>query len=212
MSSLNLLLQVMLHVALRKVIQNRAVLGKENRRDVNCLCVPNFAVFDAEFLSVACGQKTQFSAHAEVGDDQVHHFVQHSIVRRLLAQHFLWKARVLSVYCAWFRFGTLFKVSCVFQRLRPSACVQLIKTESVEVHDVSNIEAENPRVLVNLFHSQAGTLIDFVFVFVRKLVHFFERLKRNIQVLLFHYTVSEILTTFWCGHFLDWRERGNQII
>jgi len=67
---------VVLGVALSDMLDQRAVVGEEIRRDVNGLRVPDLAVFQAEFLGTQSGQEAEFGANAEVGHDNIESFVQ----------------------------------------------------------------------------------------------------------------------------------------
>jgi hypothetical protein len=56
----------MLRVALRDVLNERTVIGQKVRGNMNGLCVPNFAVFEAVLRRVQHREEAQLCADAEV--------------------------------------------------------------------------------------------------------------------------------------------------
>ena len=59
------------------------------------------------------------------------------------------------------------------------------------MHDVADVEAEDPVVCRVVFHAQSAACRDFEFLLDLKFIHFFESLERNFQPFFLGHTVLE---------------------
>ena len=83
LSSLYLGPQVVLGIALRDVLDQRAIVGQEVRCDVDGFRVPDLAVLEAVLLWVESGQEPQLCADAKVRHDHVQCLVEQLVFGHL---------------------------------------------------------------------------------------------------------------------------------
>ena len=68
--------EVVFRVALRDMLDKRTVIWQKVRRDVDCICVPNFAVLKAVLLGIEHCEEAQLRPYAEVRYDNVENLVE----------------------------------------------------------------------------------------------------------------------------------------
>ena len=74
------------------------------------------------------------------------------------------------------------------------------------MHDVSDVERENPVVRAEVLHSEGAPGRDLELLLDLKLVHFFERLERDLKFLLFSHSILEVVSAIPEIELTDLRE------
>lgn len=74
---------MVLGVALRDVLNQGAIVREEVRRNVDSLCVPDLAVFQAKLLWAQSRQESQLRSNTEVGDYDIESLVEQLVLAYL---------------------------------------------------------------------------------------------------------------------------------
>ena len=153
--ALDLRPQVVLRVTLSNVLYKRAVVRHEVGGDVNSLCVPDLAILQVVLLWVERRQEAQLCTDAEVRDDDVQGLVEELVLADLLHE-----VVANSLLCCDGALNASFEqrlvllhIGALHHRLGRDGARELIEAQRLEVHDVADVEAEDPVVCSEILHS-----------------------------------------------------------
>lgn len=70
---------------------------------------------------------------------------------------------------------------------------QLIKAQSLQVHNIAYVEAEDPVISAVVLKTEVRARLNFEFFLKLKFVHLLKRLERDLQMLLLSHTILEVV-------------------
>ena len=130
------------------------------------LRMPDLTILQIVFLGVKRREEAQLRTNAEVRNDDVEWLVQELVFtdlrHQVVADRLLRGDRTLN---AGFEKGLiLLSICALHQWLRSLGVGELVEAKRLQMHDVADVEAENPVVLTVVFHSQGTACCDFEFL------------------------------------------------
>lgn len=163
---------------------------------MNGLRVPYLAILQTVLLWTQSRQESQLSSDAEVRDDDVESLVEQLILadfrHEVVPDALLSRDRALDASLE----QTIVPLvtGSLHHRLGRLRIRQLIETECLQVHDVSNIEGKDPVVCSVVLHSERTASCDLVLLLYLELVHLLEGLEGDLEFLLLSHSILEVVS------------------